>query len=243
MTALGHLPNTCPFHPLKWVTTEQGRSLCAECADRIWQELHWLADVYDCLFAALTHRLNVEKAEQVKVHGGKDPMVRGMDLNDEAANLRHRIRGISYAGLAWLYERNPALGGVVPSGETAQVLRYIARHLHWVASDQDWDRMGNWGSRVVAARQDAEVLVTPASGHPIRIHGHTCQKEIQAEDGVYQICGSGLHTYREDTTLMWCDQNPAHTVSRETAIKQAVMARSQAGPARALLEAIAKGSK
>jgi len=243
MTDAIYHPDHCPFHALKWVRTEPGRALCVECTDRIWQELHWLADVYDCLFAALTHRLNVEKAEQVKVSGGKDPMVRGMDLNDEAANLRHRIRGIAYAGLAWLYERNPALGGVVPSEETARTLRYTARHLHWITSDRDAGRMANWGGRVVDARQDAEVLVTPASGHPIRIHGHTCQKEIQAEDGVYQICGSGMHTYREDTTLMWCDQNPAHTVSRETAIKQAVMARSQAGPTRALLEAIAKGSK
>lgn len=231
----------CLNHPLKWVEAEAGSVLCADCSDRLWQELHWLADMYDHLFKALTNRLNVERAEQVKVAGGKDPMVRGLDLDVTAAHLRHRIRGIAYSGLAWLYQRNPQLQGKVDSADVVLSLRWVARHLHWITSDIDPGRMGSWGTRVIEARQEAETLVTPASGHPIKIHGHTCQAVVQAEGETVRACGSGLHTYREDTTLLWCDLNPAHTVSRETAIKQALMAKTLADPTRRLLAAIQKG--
>lgn len=218
--------------------TTTGGSLCAECGDRLWQELHWLADMYDHLFQALTHRLNVEKAEQVKVHGGKDPMVRGMDLNDDAANLRHTIRGVAYAGLGWLYQRNPDFRGAVEAMDIPITLRFLARHLHWITSDQDPGRIKGWGSRVVEARTNAEILVTPASAHPIRIHGYTCQHWAVGMDGETVACGSAVHTYREDTSVVLCDLNPSHTVPRETAIRQAVAHRAKAAPTRRLIQAI-----
>lgn len=233
--------NRCPNHQtdLHDVTAAEGSALCLNCGDRLWQEIHWLADMYDHLFKALTHRLNVEKAEQVKVQGGKDPMVRGLDMNDDAATLRHDIRGIAYAGLGWLYQRNPDFRGQVdPEMDVPRVLRFLARHLHWITSDLDPVRIGHWGSRVVAARQWAELLVTPATGHRVDLQGVSCQH--QHED---TLCGGGLYTYTEDTSVVLCGENPAHTVSRETAIRAAIRGRIKHAPARRLAGAILRGTK
>lgn len=232
----------CPFHDDRHDrAAAEGSALCLACSERVWQELHWLADMYDHLFEALTHRLNVEKAEQVKVQGGKDPMVRGLDMNDDAAELRHEIRGVAYSGLAWLYQRNPEFAGDLKDPEQGipPVLRFLARHLHWITSDLDPVRMGGWGSRVVEARQKAEALVTPEKAHRIEVHGQLCQYPVQHDDGHDRPCHARTHTYREDTTLIICDKNPAHTVSRETAIRQAVVARAQNHPTRRLFDAIA----
>jgi hypothetical protein len=236
----------CPFHDDRHDTRAvEGFAVCQRCADRVFNELHWLADMYDPLFAALTHRLNIEHAEKVKVSGGKDPMVRGMDLNDDAMELRHQIRQLGYAGLAWLYSRNGDLSGEVDLRDVPRSLQFLARHLHWLLSDAETGKMQHWGTRVVAARVAAEKLVTPQvpRSHVIRVPNVQCAHLAAGQDGRVRECGAGLHTYSADSTVLVCDNNPAHTVSRETAVRKAVTRRAKAGPTRLLFEAVAKGTK
>lgn len=225
----------CPFHVERDdVQAVDGFSVCQRCADRLFNELHWIADMYGPLLQALTHRLNVEKAEQVKVSGGKDPMVRGMDLNDDAMDLRHAMRGIAYAGIGWLVQRNPDFHGRADA-EPGGALRFIARHLHWLLSDPG-PEIGKWGARVIATRIAAEDLVTPAipKARIIQVPNLRCQHLAAGIDGKIGACGSAMHTYNADSNLLVCDTNPAHTVSRETAIRKRLAKSNKAGANRLL---------
>jgi hypothetical protein len=214
-----------------------GYTVCATCADRLWQELHWLADVYDHLFEALTHRLNVERAEQVSVSGGKDPMVRGLDLQEEAVVLRAGIRAVCRWGVGWAQRRG--LSCRLPDTEISRALRWLARNLHWVLSDPDPEETSYWAARVVWSRQQAEHLLTPQA-HEARkfgVPGRVCGVAVERLDGTTASCGGGVHVWASDPGQGVCDQNPAHLVPRETLLKERVRVVNKQGT-KALLEAI-----
>ncbi|ALY10014.1 hypothetical protein FDH62_gp56 [Arthrobacter phage Pumancara] len=231
---------------------EEGKLLCYVCSYRLWQELHWLADVYDPLFEALTRRLNVEqKAEQVKVRGSKDPMVTGLDLNDDAAKVRHDIRGIAYAGRGWL----GGLGGDTARGPgrkgVAYELRYLARNLDTLDRDSGGgDKMKHWGSRVVAARLAAEKLLTPdplRSAYFFHIEGLSCEVNV-GEDEQVTRCGGHLGVWMVEGQMVErdfsCAINPGHIVKRETAIRNAQRRAIQAKAGiRLIQEILGKGAK
>lgn len=199
-----------------------GYSLCGDCSDRLWRELYWLADLYDHLFEALTHRLNVEKAEQVKVSGGKDPMVRGLDLHEEAVALRSRIRWAEGYGVYWAAVRG--LPCEVPDTQPSARLRWLARNLHWLLTDLDPKTVGFWGSKVVDLRQEAETLVTPQAetARRVQVQGRVCGVAVEALDGTLVLCGGGLWVWTGDLGTGVCDQNPGHLVSRETLVKERI---------------------
>lgn len=227
----------------KWcpcgVTLPTGQSLCYECGDRLWQELYWLADMYESLFKALTHRLNVEKAEQVKVKGAKDPMVQGLALNDDAVELRHRIRNISVAGIQWLRQRNP--GFPTMTFEVKPRLQFTARNLHWILSDWDPGRIDHWAAQVVEARLAAEALVTPQTelGQRIKVKGRLCSEKQEKLDGSIVVCGGELYIWSTDASVGECSNNPAHLVSRETLLREQSKLASE-DRVRALVQAILK---
>jgi hypothetical protein len=192
--------------------TQEGQSLCPGCADRLWAELRWLADMYPQLLPALTHRVNIEYVDRdkiVRVAGGKDPMVRGMDLHEDALGLRTTIRSIAYSGLGWVMERGLVLPAGLSTG-VSETLRFVAKNLHWVLSDNDPDRISQWAARAIGTRLEAETLVTPA----------VAVRKIRTN----QVCGHGDPGCSGDL-IIWgsepvarCQINPAHTVSRETLI-------------------------
>ncbi|AZS07040.1 hypothetical protein SEA_CHEWCHEW_57 [Arthrobacter phage ChewChew] len=232
---------------------EAGHLLCQTCGFRLWQELHWLADVYDPLFQALTRRMNVEeKAEQVKVQGAKDPMVTGLDLNDEAARVRHDIRGIAYAGRGWI---NLLFAGTSRGPGRKDVpyeLRYLARNLDTLDGDPAGaDKMRHWGARVVAARQAAEKLVTPdplMSAYFYRIENLACSIRSGEEGDSTVECGGALGVWMVQGKMVekdfTCAVNPGHTVTRDKAILDAHKRKTQALAGMKLIQAIlGKGAK
>lgn len=214
-----------------------GYTVCGECADRLWQELHWLADCYEHLFPALTHRLNVERAEQVKVAGGKDPMVRGLDLQEEAVVLRAGIRAVTRWGTAWASRRGLNWGG--QDTAIAAQLHWLARNLHWVLTDPDPEQTSYWAARVVWSRQQAEVLLTPqaAEARKFAVPGRLCAVAVERLDGSKTECGGGVHVWASDPGQGVCDLNPAHLVPRETLLRERVRVVDKQGT-KALLEAL-----
>ncbi|QDH48245.1 hypothetical protein SEA_MAMAPEARL_57 [Arthrobacter phage MamaPearl] len=225
----------------------QGRLLCQTCAYRLWQELHWLADVYDTLFEALTRRLNVEeKAEQVKVQGAKDPMVTGLDLNDDAARVRHDIRGIAYAGRGWIGLLNGGTHRGPGRKDVPYELRYLARNLDALDRDSSGtDKMRHWGARVVAARQAAEKLVTPdplVSAYFYRIENLSCSIKSGEEGDSSVECGGALGVWMVQGKMVErdfsCAVNPGHTTTRDKAILDAHKRATQAKAAMGLIQAI-----
>lgn len=214
-----------------------GYTVCGECADRLWQELHWLADVYDHLFEALTHRLNVERTEQVPVSGGKDPLVRGLDLQEEAVVLRAAIRATTRWGTAWASRRGLHWDG--QDTAISRQLRWLARNLHWLLTDPDPEETSYWAARVVWARQSSEHLLTPQaeSARKFGVPGRTCMVKVERLDGTQQWCGGAVHVWSSDPGQGVCDQNPAHLVSRETLLRERVRVVDKTGT-KTLLEAI-----
>lgn len=214
-----------------------GYSLCGDCSDRLWRELYWLADLYDHLFQALTHRLNVEKAEQVVVHGGKDPLVRGLDLHEEAVTLRARVRAVGRFGVDWAKRRG--LPCPVPDTQPSNRLRWLARNLHWLLTDLNPEWVSYWGSKVVDLRQEAEVLVTPQAeqARKTQVQGRSCAVAVEALDGTPVLCGGGIWVWTGDLGTGVCDQNPGHLVSRETLVKERAKVVHQANT-KALLRKI-----
>lgn len=237
--------NNCDIHPSQ---IDPGKLLCVGCEYRLWREIHWLADIYDPLFPALTTRLNVEeRIEQVKVSGAKDPMVQGMDLNDQAAGVRHEIRGIAYAGLGWILGRT-AIGsqpGYLPQTIPSS-LRWIALHLDQITGDgAGVDKIRHWGSRVVAARQKAEELITPQPlmrEYWYSIDGMACSAEVGDEGKAEQECGGALGLWvvqgKAVTKDFTCNLNPGHVTTRDRAIKDMYTRRMRAKQGAALLRAI-----
>ncbi|AZF97695.1 hypothetical protein SEA_CALLIEOMALLEY_59 [Arthrobacter phage CallieOMalley] len=231
---------------------EPGKLLCDICSYRLWQELHWLADIYDPLFQALTRRLNVEeKAEQVKVKGAKDPMVTGLDLNDEAAKVRHDIRGIAYAGRGWINLLGVGTSRGPGRKTVPYELRYLARNFDQLDRDSSGSaKMQHWGNRVIAARQAAEKLLTPDplnSAYFYRIETLACSVEC-GDEGQKIECGGALGVWIVSGKMLerdfTCAINPAHIATRERAILDAHKRKTQYQAAKGLVEAIlGKGAK
>ncbi|ALY09205.1 hypothetical protein SEA_CHRIDISON_52 [Arthrobacter phage Chridison] len=202
--------------------------------------------MYDPLFEALIRRMNVEqKAEQVKVRGAKDPMVTGIDLNDDATRVRHDIRGIAYAGRGWL----GSLGGDTARGPgrkgIAYELRYLARNVNTLDSDSGGaDKMRHWGQRVVAARIAAENLLTPdplRSAYFFRIEDLGCEWNAGEEENPAP-CGGRLGVWMVEGQMVdrdfTCANNPGHVTKRETAIRNAQRRKSETAAAAKLIQAI-----
>ncbi|UYL86786.1 hypothetical protein SEA_ALBANESE_59 [Arthrobacter phage Albanese] len=231
---------------------EPGFMLCTICSYRLWQELHWLADVYEPLFEALTRRMNIEeKAEQVKVQGAKDPMVTGIALNDDAAKVRHDIRGIAYAGRGWIGLLN---GGTArgPGRKTVPYeLRYLARNFDQLDRDPTGEeKMRHWGARIIAARQAAEKLITPDplnSAYFYRVENLSCSVQI-GDEGQAMECGGSLGVWMVSGRMLdrdfSCNLNPTHITTREKAILDAHKRATQVKAATNLIRAIlGKGAK
>jgi hypothetical protein len=212
-----------------------GQILCLECGDRLWQELHWLADLYDHLEEALTHRINVERAEQVKVRGAKDPLVQGISLNDDAAGLRHEIRRVATYGTVWIGQRGLRRTGL---NEAGQDLRWVARNLHWILSDVGVADPALWPHWVVEVRLKAEELVTPAVERAAVVGtGQACKSVEERLDGSLVPCGGEILIWTSDIAVGVCSVNPGHLVSRETILREKSR-QAQADRVKALLSAI-----
>lgn len=239
------IETTCPSeHPIQTVPLP-GYVLCGECADRIWRELYWIADMHGYLVQALTRRLNVEKAEQVKVHGGKDPMVRGLELQEEAVAIRHTIRTIDRIGTGWIAQRG--LRNPVDQTDTANRIRWIARNLHWLLSDTgNAEPFARWAGLVISTRLQAEILVTPQADpvHRVTVQGRTCQTAVERIDRTQEVCGGEIHIWANDPAQGVCDKNPAHIIPRETLIRER-QTRAALDPTavKILLEAITRSQK
>lgn len=201
-------------------TLQPGQSLCLDCIDRLYSELRWLAAMYPQLLTALTHRINVERVESVRVSGGKDPMVRGMDLHEDALSLRAEIRKINIQGLAWMMERGHT-GVHLKSPEIG--LRELGRDLHWILSDDDPDRILTWANRIILARQDSEELTTPDV--PTR---RTPTQQICGLDVNGEPCPGDLIIWGSDP-IARCTIDVKHGVSRETLIYRLVKLNLQKG--------------
>lgn len=191
---------------------QPGQSLCLECVDRLYSELRWLAAMYPQLLPALTQRIDIEHIDRDKVvivHGGGDPLKSGLDLHEDALQLRAAIRRLTYQGLGWLLERGYTR--VSQGQDPSAVLQEVARNLHWILSDDDPDRITQWAAGAITARLQAENLVTPRVAVR-RIHTN-------------QICGQGEKGDCPGDLIIWgsdpkarCTIHPDHAVSRETLI-------------------------
>lgn len=206
---------TCP---VDGNTRQAGQSVCPECADRIYQELRWLGAIYPQLLPALTQRIDrelIDRDKIVKVKGGGDPLKFGLELHEDALQLRTEIRKLAYQGLGWLLERGyqrPGVGG----GEPQVVLVETARNIHWILSDDDPERVQEWACRLITARQQAEHLVTPDV--PVT-RVRTRQECRQGPEG---DCPGELVLWGTEPVAR-CQINPIqHTVSRETLIYRLV---------------------
>lgn len=199
---------TCP---IDGNTRQDGQSLCPDCIDRVYSELRWLGAIYPQLLPALTHRIHVEHVDRDKVvivAGGGDPLKSGIDLHEDALQLRTQTRKLAYQGLGWLMER----GYSRPAGasqEPGMVLREIARNLHWILSDDDPERIQDWAGALVATRLAAEDLITPAT----TISRIKTNQRCQLGDD----CPGELILWGTDPRAV-CQINPEHRVSRETLI-------------------------
>lgn len=204
--------------------TQDGQSLCLECVDRLYSELRWLAACYPQLLDALTHRVHVEHVDRDKVvivQGGGDPLKSGLDLHEDALQLRARIRRLTYQGLGWLLER----GYTRTSGasqEVAAVLAETARNLHWILSDDDPDRVTQWAGMLIAARLEAEDLITPN----VPVRKVWTNQECQHTEGGGDLCPGQLVIWGS-SPVATCQLNPKHVVSRETLVYRLVTGKLQ----------------
>ena len=201
---------------------QPGQSLCLECVDRLYSELRWLAACYPQLLPALTNRVNVEgrvdRDKVVIVSGGGDPLKSGLDLHEDALQLRATIRRLTYQGLGWLLERGYTR--TEHTQEVGRVLAEIARNLHWILSDQDPDRITGWAGMLIAARLEAEYLITPV----VQVRKVWTNQECgQGPDG---DCPGDLVIWGSEPVAR-CQINPQHTVSRETLIFRLVTGKLQ----------------
>lgn len=197
---------------------QPGQSLCLECVDRVYNELRWLAACYPQLLPALTHRVHVEHVDRDKVvivQGGGDPLKSGLDLHEDALQLRARIRRLAYQGLAWLLERGYTRTG--RSQEPQVVLAETARNLHWILSDDDPQRVIDWAGMLIAARLEAEDLITP--NVPVRKVWTNQECGLDDCPGQLVIWGS--------SPVATCQLNPKHVVSRETLVYRLVTGKLQ----------------
>ena len=203
--------NVCP----------QGQALCGTCADRLWQELYWLAEVYPVLLDALVHKVNVEHREELGRAAPKDPLTRGLDLHEDALHLRTRIRSLAYSSLGWLLERGYTLqAGVSASVEVT--LKTVARNLLWLLTDPDQERLLGLAALAVEYRLAAEGLTTPAGVAAVHL-GLPCDRH----EGNW-VCGGRLVLWPGEQEA-YCLNNPAHTVSRETLVLRVTRERRARG--------------
>lgn len=195
---------------------QPGQSLCLECVDRVYSELRWLAACYPQLLPALTHRVHVEHIDRDKVvivQGGGDPLKSGLDLHEDALQLRAKIRKLAYQGLGWLLERGYTRTST--GQEPAAVLAETARNLHWILSDDDPERVIDWAGDLVSARLQAEDLITPV----VPVRKVWTNQECKGGEG--HDCPGQLVIWGSSPVAV-CQLNPQHIVSRETLIYRLV---------------------
>ena len=242
----------CPVHPADEVEAETNSVLCTDCQTRLWSEIHWLADVYNPLFEALTRRLNVEKVEQAVVAGARDPLATGIDLNDDAVAVRGTIRGLSLSGLSWAASRIVVIPeqwddsiALPDTADTPGVLRWLARNLVLITSDREQPyQVRHWASEVVRARVAAERLLTPRrlkKEYYYAVETVRCWADVGDQDQP-QLCTGQLGVWMVDGRMqgreMVCTMNPGHVYSFKEVQTQAIQAAKRGREAAALIRQI-----
>lgn len=221
--------------------------LCLNCEERLWQEINWLADIYEPLADCLQRKRVIDGDESPRRGKGKG-ISQGLDLDDRVMEIRSAVRNLVKIGRLWILSRQGLDGSDLPyqPDQIPAMLRWIARNLHWIVRDQTGeDRLRAYAVSVVQTRQAAEKLVQPKDGEKpaywYQIDGLSCGMKVGEGSG-QKVCGGNVGVWvvggRPTHTGFICEQNPGHVIPREQALRDARRRVSRAKEVGRLVEAI-----